>query len=342
MRAVLDAVERVAPASAVGADPRRVGHRQGAGGAAHPRPLGAGARGRSWPSTARPSPTRWSRASSSAIAAAPSPARTATARASSGRRTAAPCSSTRSATWRSRPRPSSCACSRRGRSSRWAAASRCAVDVRVLAATHRDLKALAAEGRFREDLLFRLRVVEIELPPLRERSGDVLLLARHFLAASRARRSAFAPEAERALLAYPWPGNVRELANALERAAIFCRDWLVASRRPAAGGADAAAPAGDRRRPPGLGSGATTSPPPRRRSSIASSARSSPPPCAKPAATSPRPPAGSACTARTSSRSCTSWGSRRRGPGAARLRALQAINASRPRRNPDLIAYSIF
>jgi DNA-binding NtrC family response regulator len=101
-----------------------------------------------------------------------------------------------------------------------------AVDVRVLAATHRDLKALAADGRFREDLLFRLRVVEIELPPLRERSGDVLLLARHFLAASRP-GLALAPEAERALLGYPWPGNVRELANALERAAIFCRDGLV-------------------------------------------------------------------------------------------------------------------
>ena len=63
-----------------------------------------------------------------------------------------------------------------------------AVDVRVLAATHRDLKAMAAEGRFREDLLFRLRVVEIELPPLRERAGDILLLARQFLAASSARR----------------------------------------------------------------------------------------------------------------------------------------------------------
>ncbi len=100
------------------------------------------------------------------------------------------------------------------------------VDVRVLAATHRDLKALAAEGRFREDLLFRLRVVEIELPPLRERDGDVLLLARHFLAAS-PRGLTLAPETERALLTYSWPGNVRELANAIERAAIFCRGTVV-------------------------------------------------------------------------------------------------------------------
>jgi two-component system response regulator HydG len=102
-----------------------------------------------------------------------------------------------------------------------------AVDVRVLAATHRDLKAMAAESRFREDLLFRLRVVEIELPPLRDRGGDVLLLARNFLAASSRAGLTFAPETERALLAYPWPGNVRELANAVERATIFCRGQMI-------------------------------------------------------------------------------------------------------------------
>ena len=101
------------------------------------------------------------------------------------------------------------------------------VDVRVLAATHRDLKAMAAESRFREDLLFRLRVVEIELPPLRDRGGDVLLLARNFLAASSRSGLTFAPETERALLSYPWPGNVRELANAVERATIFCRSQVI-------------------------------------------------------------------------------------------------------------------
>ena len=102
-----------------------------------------------------------------------------------------------------------------------------AVDVRVLAATHRDLKAMAAEGRFREDLLFRLRVVEIELPPLRDRAGDVLLLARQFLAASSRAGLSLSPETERALLTYPWPGNVRELANAVERATIFCRGLVI-------------------------------------------------------------------------------------------------------------------
>ncbi len=101
------------------------------------------------------------------------------------------------------------------------------MDVRVLAATHRDLKTMTAEGKFREDLLFRLRVVEIELPPLRERGGDVLLLARSFLAAGSRPGLAFSPEAERALLAWSWPGNVRELANAVERATIFCRGGLI-------------------------------------------------------------------------------------------------------------------
>ncbi len=125
MRQALDAVERVAPASASvlirgesGTGKELVARRD-------PRPLASAPGARSWPSTARPSPTRWWRASSSATGAAPSPGRTATVRASSGRRTAAPCSWTRSATWRSRPRPSSSASSRRGRSSPSAAASPC-------------------------------------------------------------------------------------------------------------------------------------------------------------------------------------------------------------------------
>jgi DNA-binding NtrC family response regulator len=124
------------------------------------------------------------------------------------------------------------------------------VDVRVLAATHRDLKAMAAGGSFREDLLFRLRVVEIRLPPLRERGDDVLQLANHFLAhwtgagrggtrggapergsaaaePARQPRPALSAAVERLLLAHPWPGNVRELANAIERAAIFCRGDLL-------------------------------------------------------------------------------------------------------------------
>jgi len=92
----------------------------------------------------------------------------------------------------------------------------------VVAATHRDLQSLVAEGRFRGDLYYRLNVVQIEMPPLRERGGDVGLLASYFLdrAARRTGRSTlrFTPEAEMLLGRYDWPGNVRELENAVEHA----------------------------------------------------------------------------------------------------------------------------
>jgi psp operon transcriptional activator len=100
------------------------------------------------------------------------------------------------------------------------------VDVRIVAATHADLPGLCAAGRFRPDLLDRLSFEVLRLPPLRERRGDVLLLARHF-AAEMAREIGrphipeFAPEAAAALERHPWPGNVRELKNVVERA--VCR-----------------------------------------------------------------------------------------------------------------------
>jgi two-component system response regulator AtoC len=98
-------------------------------------------------------------------------------------------------------------------------------DVRFVAATHRDLEAEVAAGRFRHDLFHRLDVFRIAIPPLRERRDDVLPLARFFLAAFAARAgkriSGFAPETERRLLAYPFPGNVRELRNVIERAVIL-------------------------------------------------------------------------------------------------------------------------
>jgi NtrC-family two-component system response regulator AlgB len=98
-------------------------------------------------------------------------------------------------------------------------------DVRIVAATNRDLEAEVRAGRFREDLFYRLNVIEITLPPLRARRGDVMPLARHLLGFF-ARQSgkavtAFAPEAEAAMTAYPWPGNVRELRNAIERGVIL-------------------------------------------------------------------------------------------------------------------------
>jgi len=98
-------------------------------------------------------------------------------------------------------------------------------DVRIIAATNRDLEADVRSGRFREDLMYRLNVVEVCVPPLRERPEDIVRLARHFVAftARTARRPAaqLSRDAEQALLAYEWPGNVRELRNAIERAVIL-------------------------------------------------------------------------------------------------------------------------
>jgi NtrC-family two-component system response regulator AlgB len=98
-------------------------------------------------------------------------------------------------------------------------------DVRIVAATNRDLEPAVKSGQFREDLLFRLNVVEVTVPALRDRREEILLFARRFLAffarASRRAPPELTAEAEAALLAYPWPGNVRELRNAIERAVIL-------------------------------------------------------------------------------------------------------------------------
>ncbi len=106
------------------------------------------------------------------------------------------------------------------------------IDVRLVAATHRDLKAEAGAGRFREDLFYRLNIFPVHLPPLRERREDIPLLAMHFLEKAaktyRQQVEGFEPDALRALTGYSWPGNVRELENAIERAAA-----IVAVRRSA-------------------------------------------------------------------------------------------------------------
>src|SRR5262249_51083184 len=101
------------------------------------------------------------------------------------------------------------------------------IDARVIAATNRDLTAMIGDGRFREALFYRLNVIEIVLPPLRERREDIPALAEHFASRSAARLGRdlrLAPETIERLLRYPWPGNVRELENAMERAGILARD----------------------------------------------------------------------------------------------------------------------
>ena len=99
------------------------------------------------------------------------------------------------------------------------------VDVRIGAATNRDLEEEVAAGRFREDLYYRLNVIPLHLPPLRERRGDILLLVDHFLTRFCARKErpklGLSPQARRVLLAYSWPGNIRELENFMERLSIL-------------------------------------------------------------------------------------------------------------------------
>jgi len=101
------------------------------------------------------------------------------------------------------------------------------IDVRILAATHRDLAAGVAAGSFREDLFYRLGVVPVHLPPLRERLADIVPLAEHFLAVAGPKR--LSAEAASRLLAHPWPGNVRELRNAMERAAALSRHKVISA-----------------------------------------------------------------------------------------------------------------
>ncbi len=104
------------------------------------------------------------------------------------------------------------------------------VDVRIVAATHRDLEAMVRAGLFREDLLFRLNVVRLHVPPLREREGDTRLLLDHFMrrmaAATKRNVKGFTPDALRLLCEYPWPGNVRELRNVVEYAVHFATGEL--------------------------------------------------------------------------------------------------------------------
>ena len=112
-----------------------------------------------------------------------------------------------------------------------------ASNVRMIAATNRNLEAEMAAGRFREDLFYRLNVIEVTLPPLRERRADILPLAEHllrFFARQTGKTlSGFAEPAREALVRYPWPGNVRELRNAVERGVILAAGpWIELEHLP--------------------------------------------------------------------------------------------------------------
>ena len=105
------------------------------------------------------------------------------------------------------------------------------VDVRIIAATHRDLKILVKDGKFREDLFYRLNVIPIRVPSLRERPDDIPLLVNHFIEKFAVRNGSLvkgiAPEAMAVLMAHPWPGNVRELENVIERAMVLTRGEMI-------------------------------------------------------------------------------------------------------------------
>jgi transcriptional regulator with PAS, ATPase and Fis domain len=105
-----------------------------------------------------------------------------------------------------------------------------ALDVRVVAATNRDLRAERERGAFREDLYWRLAVLTLKLPPLRERIDDLPLLAASLLASMGRADAALAPDAERLLRQHGWPGNVRELRNVLERALLTSGDGEIRAR----------------------------------------------------------------------------------------------------------------
>jgi len=108
------------------------------------------------------------------------------------------------------------------------------VDVRIIAATNRDLEQEVNAKNFREDLFYRLHAINIAVPPLRERIGDVPLLAQHFLDKYSTKNlkdlKGFTPTAMDALSRYPWPGNVRELENCMERAVILCMGQYISEK----------------------------------------------------------------------------------------------------------------
>ena len=194
-------------------------------------PLARARRNRSCRSTAPRSPRRCSRASSSVTKKARSPAPTSVASAASSKPTAA-----RSFLDEIGEMPMSTQIKllrvlQERTFERVGGNESVQVDVRLIAATNRDLAADVRDGRFREDLYYRLNVVQIEMPPLRMRGGDILVLANHFLRKfaeeNHTRIEGFTDAARTKLLAHRWPGNVRALENAIERAVVLCEGNMI-------------------------------------------------------------------------------------------------------------------
>jgi two-component system NtrC family response regulator len=104
-----------------------------------------------------------------------------------------------------------------------------AIDVRIIAASHRDLQAAVNRGLFREDLLYRLHVVPLMLPPLRDRLADIIPLAEHFLGEAAQPHKELSADAAAFLLSYSWPGNVRELQNAMQRVNALIRRSIISA-----------------------------------------------------------------------------------------------------------------
>jgi DNA-binding NtrC family response regulator len=124
------------------------------------------------------------------------------------------------------------------------------VNVRVVAASNRNLAEMVQEGQFRADLFYRLNVIELHVPPLRERVEEILPLARQFALEMARQNVRFSPRAEECLLTYHWPGNVRELRNAIHRACLLCRgDVILPEHLPPA--VQSATPAGEDRKAEG-------------------------------------------------------------------------------------------
>ena len=140
-------------------------------------------------------------------------------------------------------------------------------DVRLVAATNRDLEQTVADGRFRDDLYYRLAVFRVHLPPLRERGSDVLLLAEHFMRELGAKMGKgdvrLGDPTRAALLTYRWPGNIRELQNAIERALIVSDGMLITAEHLGIGGRREASGDSERSAPPPSTAGIAPSQPPR-------------------------------------------------------------------------------